>query len=203
MSALTKAPNVVFVLLGFIPLLGLPPRSRHLVALTTLPAIAAAVLWAFNSGADTVTWRMVEITGRSLDAFNPAIKLNHLLEHPLHFPAAVVSALREKDLGELWRQVIGVLGLFDTVLQGQVYPTVSALLLCTFFTRLPLEPTARYRVVTVAGITVLAYIFVVYFISFVFTPLNAYGLGRAGSVFRSHTFTWGNHRCSCSESCAR
>jgi hypothetical protein len=70
-------------------------------------------------------------------------------------------------------------------LQRWVYPAVSVLLLCTFLTRLPLAPAARYQVATVAGITVLAYIAVVYFICYlVFTPLDA--------VFRSHSFAGGN-----------
>ena len=119
------------------------------------------------------TWRMVEITGQNLDAFNPAVKLAYLLDHPLHFPAAVISALHEKDLGEFWRQVIGVLGLFDTVLQRWVYPTVSVLFFCTFLTRLPLATAARYQVATVATITVLVYIVVVYFVCYLaFTPLD-------------------------------
>ena len=174
LGALTKAPNLVFVLLGLLPLRGLPARRWHLLALTILPAIAVAVLWSLSSGADTATWRMVEITGQNLDAFNPAVKLAYLLDHPLHFPAAVISALHEKALGELWRQVIGVLGLFDTVLQHWIYPTVSVLLLCTFLTRLSLAPAVRYQVATVAGITALAYIVVIYFICYlVFTPLDA------------------------------
>jgi uncharacterized membrane protein len=174
LCALTKAPNLVFVLLELLPLRGMPARRWHPLALATLPAIAVAVLWTFSSGADTATWRMVEITGQNLDAFNPAVKLTYLLEHPLHFPTAVISSLHAKDLGELWRQVIGVLGLFDTVLQGWVYPAVSVLLLCTFLARLPLVSTARYQVATLAGITALAYIVVVYLISYlVFTPLNA------------------------------
>src|SRR6266851_5953673 len=185
LSALTKAPNLVFVLLGLMPLRGMPARRWHLLALTVLPAIAVAVLWTISSGADTATWRMVEITGQDLDAFNPAVKLTYLLDHPLHFPAAVISALHEKALGELWRQVIGVLGLFDTVLQHWVYPTVSGLLLYTFLTRLPLAPAARYQVATVAGITALAYIVVVYFVCYlVFTPLNAHTVwGVQGRYF--------------------
>jgi len=174
LCALTKAPNLVFVLLGLMPLRGMPARRWHLLALTILPAIAVAVLWNFSSGADTAAWRMAEITGQNLDAFNPAVKLTYLLDHPLHFPAAVISALHEKDLGELWRQVIGVLGLFDTVLQRWVYPTVSGLLLYTFLTRLPLPPAARYQIATVASITAVAYILVVYFVCYlVFTPLDA------------------------------
>ena len=62
-------------------------------------------------------------------------------------------------LGELWRQMIGVLGLFDTVLQHWTYPAISGLVLCTF---------------AVAGITMLVYIVAIYLISYlVFTPLNA------------------------------
>ena len=174
LGALTKAPNLVFVLLGLMPLRGMPARRWHLLALTILPAISVAVLWSFSSGADTAAWRMVEITGQNLDAFSPAEKLAYLLDHPLHFPAAVIGALHEKDLAELWRQVIGVLGLFDTVLQGWVYPTLSGLLVSTFLTRLPLAPAARWQVAAVAGITALAYIVVVYFICYlVFTPLDA------------------------------
>ena len=173
LCALTKAPNLVFILLGLMPLRGMPGRRWHLLALTILPAIAVAVIWTFSSGADTATWRMVEITGQNLDAFNPAVKLTYLLDHPLHFPAAVIIALHEKDLGEFWRQVIGVLGLFDTVLQRWVYPTVSVLFLCTFLTRLPLATAARYQVATVATITVLVYIVVVYFVCYLaFTPLD-------------------------------
>ena len=39
-----------------------------------------------------------------------------------------------ENLAELWRQVVGVLGLFDTVLQAWVYPVLTVLLLATFFT---------------------------------------------------------------------
>jgi uncharacterized membrane protein len=174
LCALTKPPNLVFVLLGLMPLGGMPARRWHLLALTILPAIAIALLWTFSNGADTATWRMVEITGQNLDAFNPAVKLTYLFDHPLHFPAAVIYALHEKDLGELWRQVIGVLGLFDTVLEPWVYPTASVLLLSAFLTRLPFAPATRYQVATVAGITALVYIVVVYFICYlVFTPLDA------------------------------
>jgi uncharacterized membrane protein len=174
LCALAKAPNLAFVLLGLIPLRGIPARRWHLLALASVPAIAGAALWSFGSGADTAAWRMVEITGQSLDAFNPAAKLGYLLDHPMHFPAAVIGTLHEKDPGELWRQIIGVLGLFDTVLRSWVYPTVSGLLLYTFLTRLPLTPSARYQVAIVAGITALAYIAVVYLICYlVFTPLGA------------------------------
>lgn len=174
LNALTKAPNVAFVLLELRLLRGKSPQRWQRLALAILPAIAVTALWTFSSGADTATWRMVEITGQNLDAFDPSAKLAYLINHPLHFPAAVFTAVREKSVGELWRQGIGVLGLFDTVLLGWVYPTVSILLVGTFLARLPLAPVDRYQVSALAAVTALAYIFVIYLISYlVFTPLNA------------------------------
>jgi uncharacterized membrane protein len=174
LSALTKPTNLVFVLLGLMTPLGLSARCWRVVLPTILPAIAVALLWTLRSGADAAAWRMVEITGQDLVAFDPAVRVLYLLDRPLHFPAAVFTALHENDLGELWQQVIGVLGLFDTVLQYWVYPTVSALLLGTFFTRLPIAPAARRHVAVVAGITILAHIVAVYFVCYlVFTPVGA------------------------------
>jgi uncharacterized membrane protein len=179
LSVLTKPTNLVFVLLG------LSARRWHLILLTTLPAIAIASLWSLSSGADVAAWRMVEISGREPAAFDPVVKILHLLDHPLHFPVAVLDALHVKDLGELWRQVIGVLGLFDTVLQSWIYPLISALVLATFFTRLPIAPTARRQLAVVAGGTVLAYVVTVYFVCYlVFTPLDADSVwGMQGRYF--------------------
>jgi uncharacterized membrane protein len=166
LSALTKPTNLVFVLLGLMTPLGLSTRCWRMILPTILPAIAIASLWSLRSGADAAAWRMVEITGQDLVAFDPGVKILYLLDHPLHFPAAVFGSLHEKDLGELWRQVIGVLGLFDTVLQSWVYPTISGLLLATFFMRLPIAPAARRQVAIMAGGTILAYGFTVYFVCY-------------------------------------
>ncbi len=169
LGALTKAPNLAFVLLE-LRLLGQGWRWQQL-ALATLPAIAAAAIWTFGSGADTAAWRMVEITGLKPDAFDPSAKLAHLIDDPLRFPAAVLGAWREYGVGELWRQMIGVLGLFDTVLHVSIYPAISVLLAGTFFTALPFPAADRYRAPIAAAITALAYIFIVYLISYlVFTP---------------------------------
>jgi uncharacterized membrane protein len=168
LNALTKAPNVAFVLLE---LRLLKQRRWPQLAFVVLPAIAAAAVWTFTSGADTATWRMVEITGRSPDAFDPSAKLSHMIDHPLHFPLAVLGALDAKSVAELWRQAIGVLGLFDTVLLGWVYPAVSMLVLGTFFAPLPLARPDSHQVPVLAAATTLAYIAVVYLISYmVFTP---------------------------------
>ena len=169
LSVLTKPPNLAFVLL--VPLRNC---SRRVLALTMLPAIALALLWSWRSGADTATWRMVEITGHDAVTFDPVARLQYLFEHPLHFPAAVIHAVGEKDLGELWRQVIGVLGLFDTVLQWWVYPTISALLFASFLTRLPVAQSARLSIAIVAAVTTLAYTVAIYLVCYLtFTPLEA------------------------------
>jgi uncharacterized membrane protein len=169
-SALNKPTNLAFVLLGLM----IPTRRWPAVVLATLPAIGAALFWTVHSGADSGAWRMVEITGQDAAAFDPVVKLSHLLNHPLHFPAAVIGAIRENDLGELWRQAIGVLGLFDTVLQDWVYPTVSVLLVSTFFARLPLTPAARGQVAITAAVAACAYAVSVYLVCYLsFTPLDA------------------------------
>ena len=172
LNALTKAPNVTFVLLE-LRLLKEKRGFRRLVVVV-LPAIAAAAAWTLSSGADTAIWRMVEITGRSPDAFDPSAKLSHMIEHPLHFPLAVLGALDAKSIAELWRQTIGVLGLFDTVLLGWVYPAVSALVLASFFAPLSLARSDRLQISLSAAVTTIAYIAVVYLISYmVFTPSDA------------------------------
>ncbi|SRR6266568_3212804 len=174
LSALTKPTNLAFVLLELATLLERPARRWRLFALMVLPATVAALLWSFGSGADTATWRVVELTGHDAAAFGPAARLAGLIDDPTHFPAAVMRALSEKDFGELWRQVIGVLGMFDTVLQRWVYPAVSVLLFATFLTRLPLAGGPRVRIAAVAGVTAASYAAAVYLVCYLaFTPPGA------------------------------
>jgi uncharacterized membrane protein len=169
-SALTKPTNLAFVLLGLM----IPTRRWSAVALATLPAIGVALFWTVQSGADSGAWRMVELTGRDPAAFDPVVKFGHWLNHPLHFPAAVIGAIHEQGLADLWRQAIGVLGLFDTVLQDWVYPSVSVLLLGALFAPLPLTPAVRGKVATTAAIVAFAYAVSVYLVCYLsFTPLEA------------------------------
>ena len=171
LGALTKPTNLAFVLLT--PL-GAKPRRWQRAALTILPAIAVGLLWSVGSGADTAAWRMTEFTGHSPAAFDPAARLAHALAHPLHFAAAVINALGAQHLAELWRQVVGVLGLFDTVLQPWVYPALTALLLGTFFTRLPLPSTMRAQAALVAAAAALTYAAATYLVCYLaFTPPQA------------------------------
>ena len=171
LNALTKPTNVALVLLALIT----PARQTGWGrALTILPAVAAALLWTLLSGADTASWRMVEITGREPEAFDPLAKLLALFTHPWRFPAAAISTLTMDYISEWWRELIGVLGLFDTVLQAWVYPTVSVLLLALFFTRLPLTPPERARVAIAAAVTTWTYGVAVFLVCYlVFTPADA------------------------------
>src|SRR5262249_48342766 len=172
LNALTKPTNVALVLLGLISPARQTGWARH--ALMILPAVALALLWTWRSGADTATWRMVEITGLELSAFDPLAKLLALLDQPLRFPAAVFGTFSVEHFAGLWRQLIGVLGLFDTVLQDWVYPAVSVLLLGTFFTQLPLTPAERARIAVVTAMTLCAYTLAVYLVCYlVFTPADA------------------------------
>jgi hypothetical protein len=172
-SALAKPPNLAFVVLELRFLWGTERRWGRF-ALAVLPASACAVLWTVVSGADTATWRMVEITGQQLDSFDPFAKLVRLFRDPLQFPIAALNSWREYGVGELWRQLIGVFGLFDTVLLAWVYPAISFLLAGAFLVRLSLPAADRYRVPILAGITALVYVIIVYLISWlVFTPRDA------------------------------
>jgi uncharacterized membrane protein len=172
LGALTKPSNVTFVLLALAA--DRSTRRWRAVALIMVPAVAIALLWSWASGGDTAGWRMVEITGREPTSFDPAHRLAYLLSHPLHFPVAVIRALSEKDFGELWRQLIGVLGLFDTVLHAWVYPALTAMLLAGFVARIQAARAIRLRLALASAATMLGYTLVVYFICYlVFTPLEA------------------------------
>ena len=103
LSALTKPPNVVFVFL--LPLPGMRMPHWQLFGLTIVPAISLTTLWTLSSGADAASWRMVEITGQNLGAFDPSAKLALLANHPMHFIAAVRHTWHDADFSELWLQV--------------------------------------------------------------------------------------------------
>jgi uncharacterized membrane protein len=148
-------------------------RMPHwqLFALTVVPAIGLTTIWTLGSGADAAGWRMVEITGQNLGAFDPSAKLVSLANHPMHFITAVGRTWHDTDFGELWLQVIGVLGLFDTVLRSWVYPTLTMLLFATFLTRLPVDLAARWRIAFLSSVSILAYLGAVYLIAYLaFTP---------------------------------
>jgi uncharacterized membrane protein len=170
LCALSKPPNLAFVLLEW-----LRPRtagSWRVAAVATLPALAAAVLWSAVSTADVAAWRLVELTGAAAQEFNPGWKLHFMLTHPFEFPAAIFGMFRAMDMAEFMRQIIGVLGLFDTVLRPWVYTAIGLLLAATFVT--PLHCAARLPAALAAGITTLIYSLAVLLIFYViWTPIHA------------------------------
>jgi uncharacterized membrane protein len=171
LNALAKPTNAALVLLELANYSSPHVWRLFRMVVVILPAIAVTALWSFRSQADTAAWRMVELTGYDLTAFDPVFKIRHLLADPLHFPAAIVRTMQNMGAGELGRQVIGVLGLFDTVLEGWVYPALTIFLFGTFLAALPANYATRRRIAIGTAVTGLAYVLGVYFICYlVFTP---------------------------------
>jgi uncharacterized membrane protein len=138
------------------------------------PAVALAMVWALASSADVAVWRLVEIYAIDPHQFDPKHKLVLLLADPLAFPRDVIATLRGIDPGEFLGQVVGVLGLFDTVLQGWTYPTLAALTLACFATSSDLDVPGRGRAAFAAAFTTLAYVTTVFLIFWlVWTPLDS------------------------------
>jgi hypothetical protein len=173
LCVLSKPPNLAFVLLEWMRVAPEQMRRTSLTsALAIVPAIAAAVVWTAVSSADVAAWRLVDITGRTPEELDPAWKLRFMLAHPLDFPSALLGTLQSKNLVELWRQMIGVLGLFDTVLRPWIYSVVGLLLAATFVSPLRLATRARCGLVAVTA--ALAYCFAVALIFYlVWTPTRA------------------------------
>jgi uncharacterized membrane protein len=134
--------------------------------------MAAAATWTHLSAADAGTWRLVELTGTAPEQFTVGWKLHYLISHPDAFLRALWGWFAKTDAGEFGRQVIGVLGLFDTVLRPWLYPTIGILLVAAFVARLHLP--MRSRCATAALLTALGYAFAVFLILYiVWTPVQA------------------------------
>jgi uncharacterized membrane protein len=173
LCVLSKPPNVVFVLLEW---LGHSPaflrRRFWFIAAVTLPALGAALLWTVVSSADVAAWRLVELTGANAEQFSPGWKLRFMMANPLAFPSALLGLLTKTDPLEFWRQLIGVLGLFDTVLRSWFYDVISILLIATFVS--PLGKGRRLACVLASLCTALAYCFAIFLIFYlIWTPVYA------------------------------
>jgi uncharacterized membrane protein len=164
LCALTKPSQVVFAALeGMTRPLGLLRRHWAGVALVMLPGPALAALWVLAVGGEMAAWRLYE--GAAVPAeFQPAWKLKFLLTHPLHFPAVLLTSLDYS--GELWRQLVGVLGWLDTRLHALFYPLLTGLLVVANFDRLDLVGAVRRRVAWVAAFTAVGYFLLVFLLLF-------------------------------------
>lgn len=174
LCVLSKPPNLAFVALEILRR-PLPELRRNWLAaaLVVVPPVLLTVLWTLASSADVAAWRLVELHGERLEEFDPAWKLAFMLNNPSHLPMSFLGLLQSIDAGEFWRQVIGVLGLFDTVLAYWVYPVVSVLLLATFFVRLDADRPERYRLARAALASALLYVLAVLLIFYlIWTPVH-------------------------------
>jgi uncharacterized membrane protein len=173
LCALSKPPQIVFVLLQPVtkPLRNLV-RSWPRMAAVVLPALILSIAWLLASAGDLGAWRLVELTGIPPEQFSPAWKLRFMLQNPSDFPQALFGTLGQ--IGELWRQLIGVLGLFDTVLATWAYPLLTTLLLGSWTAALELSAPVRRRLAWVAGVTAAAYSVAICMIFYlVWTPIRS------------------------------
>jgi uncharacterized membrane protein len=171
--SLTKPPQLAFALLETMRLTLAASRAQWLTALlVAVPGLVLSLLWIAAVSGDIGAWRISEGSGLSPQEFDPVWKLVFLLAHPDKFISAVITSL--DYTGELWRQLIGVLGWLDVRMQAWVYPVISLLLVLTFFDSLEFDRVTQWKVACIAASTALAYclaVFAAFFITL--TPTAA------------------------------
>ena len=171
--ALSKQPQIVFVLLELMTCRLRDLRQRWRSGLIViLPCLILSPLWVLAVSAEVGAWRLQMDRYHPPEEFNPLWKLHYMWEHPLHFPMAVWTTFT--DWGDrLWPELIGILGWQDIWLRSWIYPVLTVLLLFVAVQRLQLDGVTRVRVAALSGLTVLAYVVVVYLIFFLtYTPLD-------------------------------
>jgi uncharacterized membrane protein len=171
LSALAKPPNLAFTLLElFSHRRQSPAVVKFFVA--SAPALLLAATWTFLSGADAATWRLVELTGTPAQQFSPAWKLGFILNHPAEFFEALLGWFTTTDPIEFGKQLLGVLGLFDTPLRPWIYCAIGLLLTATFFS--PLGLPDRRRCIAGALICAAGYSGAIFLILYlIWTPVDA------------------------------
>lgn len=172
LCALTKPSQVVFVALeGMTRPSGILARNWMYVSAVVLPPIVLCLAWVFVTGGEIAAWRLYgEASAR--EQFEIGWKLKFMLTHPLHFPSVAFTSLDYS--GELWRQLIGVLGWLDTNLRSSAYPILTGLLVLANAERMQTAPATRRRIAFVAAFTAVAYGFVVFLLFFLTsTPIDS------------------------------
>jgi len=136
-----------------------------------VPCLALSFLWLAANSGEVAAWRMIDRYGVPAEQFDLAWKIRFMWANPLHFPTVLVASLG--NIGELWRQLIGVLGWLDTPLRPWIYPAASVAVLATCLRRLELDWPARRRIAIMTALTVLGYCLAVYLIFFLaWTPVD-------------------------------
>jgi uncharacterized membrane protein len=121
---------------------------------------------------EIAAWRLLEAETHPREHFDPLWKLAYMWEHPLHFPLATWTAVTVWG-DRLWPELIGILGWQDILLAPWTYVLLTVLLLLVTLQKLNLDGTVRARVAAISGLTLLAYVVMVYLIFFlVYTPVD-------------------------------
>jgi uncharacterized membrane protein len=170
LCALSKQPQIVFVLLEFMVCRVRRQWSR--LALVVIPSFILSPLWVLAVSADVAAWRLLEGETHPREHFDPLWKLAYMWEHPLHFPLAAWTAVTVWG-DRLWPELIGILGWQDILLRPWTYFVLTVFLLLMPLQKLNLDGAVRTRVAVITGLTVLGYVVTVYLIFFLtYTPLN-------------------------------
>jgi uncharacterized membrane protein len=171
--ALSKQPQIVFVFLELLTFrLKDLPRRWHRVLIVILPGLILSPLWVIAVSADIAAWRLQGDRYHPPEEFDPLWKLFYMWEHPLHFPLAVWTTF--SNWGDrLWPELIGILGWQDIWLPPWAYIVLTLFLLLVPIQKLQPHGATRARVLQTTGLTVSAYVVVVYLIFFLtYTPLD-------------------------------
>jgi uncharacterized membrane protein len=172
LCALSKQPQIVFVLLEL--MICRPKESRRWgsLAIVVLPGLILSTLWVVAVSADIAVWRLIEERNDSSEQFDPLWKLLYMWDHPYHFPLAAWTAV-SGWAGRLWQELIGIVGWQDILLPPWTYLVLTILLLLVPLQKLQLDGAVRARVTVVTGLVVVGYIVLVYLIFFlIYTPID-------------------------------
>jgi uncharacterized membrane protein len=172
LCALSKQPQIVFVLLELMVRITEPRRRWSSLAIVVVPSFILSPLWVIAVSADIAAWRLLEGETHPREHFDPLWKLAYMWEHPLHFPLAAWTALTAWR-HRLWQELIGILGWQDILLRPWTYFVLTVILLLVSLQKLNLIGAVRARVAVITGLAVLGYVVTVYLIFFLtYTPLN-------------------------------
>jgi uncharacterized membrane protein len=171
--ALSKQPQIAFILLEFMPRrLKELPRRWASVAAVILPSLMLSPLWVWAVSAEVGVWRLQDQEQHPPEHFDPVWKLFYMWEHPLQFPLATWRAVSVWG-DRLWQELIGIVGWQDIMLQAWVYVLLTVILMLVPLQKLQLSNTDRVRVTVISGLVAVGYVILVYLIFYlIYTPLN-------------------------------
>jgi len=154
LSALSKQPQIVFVLLELMVYrLKELPRRWHSIAVVVLPCLVLSPLWVATVSAEIAAWRLQMEEYHPPEHFDPLWKLFFMWEHPSHFPLAAWRAL-SGWADRLWLELIGILGWQDILLPSWTYLVLTACLVLVPLQKLKLSNATRARVTVITGLEV-------------------------------------------------